>query len=137
MNDETVSHEGIVTRITDKEIVIQIISKSACAACHAKSACNLTDIAEKELIIPKPNDKKFSVNQKVNIKMSVSQGNKAVVYAYLIPIIVLFAVLFTLLGLEVAESLSAIISIGAICFYYLVLYFFRNKIKRTFQYEIE
>ena len=133
----TVSHEGIVTKITDDELEIKILAQSACAACHAKSACGMGEQAEKILTVPRPNGQDFALNQKVNVKMAIGQGNKAAVLAYLIPIILLLAVLFVCLGLGLNEGLSALISIIALVPYYIVLYLRRDKLKRQFDYTIE
>ena len=136
-NEETISHEGIVTKITDDELEIKILAQSACAACHAKSACGMGEQAEKTLTVPKPKDKEFVHNQKVNVKMAIGQGNKAAVLAYLLPIILLLAVLFVCIGLGLGEGLSAIISFISLVPYYIVLYLRRDKLKRQFEYTIE
>ena len=135
-NAETISHEGIVTKITDDELEIKILAQSACAACHAKSACGMGEQAEKILTVPRPKDKDYELNQRVNIKMAIGQGNKAAVLAYLIPIVLLLAVLFTCLGLGLNEGLSALISIVALIPYYITLYLRRDKLKQKFEYSI-
>ena len=137
MSEETISHEGVITKITDDTLEIKITALSACAACHAKSACTMSDQAEKILTVPRPEDQEFHLFQKVNVTMTVAQGNKAAVLAYLVPIVLLLAVLFICLGLGLGEGLSAIISIVALIPYYIVLYLRRNKIKRQFEYRIE
>ena len=134
---ETISHEGVVVKIGDNDLEIKILAKSACAACHAKSACTMSDMAEKILTIPKPEGQEFQLLQKVNVKMTVGQGNKAAVLAYLVPFIVLVAVLFTMLGLGLDEGLSALISIAALVPYYIVLYLRRDHLKKRFEYTIE
>lgn len=134
---ETISHEGVVTKITDDELEIKILAQSACAACHAKSACGMGEQAEKTLTVPKPKDKEFALNQKVNVRMAIGQGNKAAVLAYLLPIILLLAVLFVCIGLGLGEGLSAIISFISLVPYYIVLYLRRDKLKRQFEYIIE
>ena len=135
-NTETISHEGIVTKITDDELEIKILAQSACAACHAKSACGMGEQAEKILTVPRPKSQDFALNQKVNVKMAIGQGNKAAVLAYLIPIILLLVVLFVCLGLGLNEGLSALISIVALIPYYIVLYLRRDKLKKKFEYLI-
>ena len=137
MNTESISHEGIVTKITDDELEIKILAQSACAACHAKSACGMGEQAEKILTVPRPKDKDFTLNQKVNVKMSIGQGNKAAVLAYLIPIMLLLAVLFTCLGLGLGEGLSALLGILSLVPYYVVLYLKRDKLKQKFEYRVE
>ena len=136
-NTETISHEGVVTKITDDELEIKILAQSACAACHAKSACGMGEQAEKNLTVPRPKGKEFALNQKVNVKMAIGQGNKAAVLAYLIPILLLLSVLFVCLGLGVSEGLSALISIVALVPYYIILYLKRDKLKKQFLYIIE
>ena len=137
MTNESISHEGIVTKIIDDELEIKILAQSACAACHAKSACGMGEQAEKILTVPRPKGKEFTLMQKVNVKMSIGQGNKAAILAYLIPIILLLAVLFVCLGLGFGEGLSALISIVALIPYYIVLYLRRDKLKQKFEYTIE
>ena len=136
-NTETISHEGIVTKISDDELEIKILAQSACAACHAKSACSMGEQAEKILTVPRPKSKDFALNQKVNVKMAIGQGNKAAILAYLIPIVLMLAVLFICLGLGLNEGVSALISIIALIPYYIILYLQRDKLKKRFEYTIE
>ena len=135
-NTETISHEGIVTKLTDDELEIKILAQSACAACHAKSACGMGEQAEKILTVLRPQGQDFTINQKLNVKMAIGQGNKAAVLAYLIPIILLLVVLFVCLGLGLNEGLSALISIVALIPYYIILYLRRDKLKKKFEYLI-
>ena len=135
-SEETISHEGVVTKITDDELEIKILAQSACAACHAKSACGMGEQAEKILTVPRPEGQEFQLLQKVNVRMAVGQGNKAAILAYLIPIILLLAVLFVCLGLGLGEGLAALISIVALVPYYIVLYLKRDALKKKFEYFI-
>ena len=137
MSEETISHEGIVTKITDDALEITIMAQSACAACHAKSACGMGEQAEKILTVPKPEGQEFHLLQKVNVVMAINQGNKAAILAYLIPILLLLAALFVCLGLGLNEGLSALIGIAVLVPYYMILYTQRDKLKRRFEYRIE
>ena len=132
-----ISHEGVVTKITDEELEIKILSQSACAACHAKSACGMGEQAEKILTVPRPKSKDFALMQRVNVRMAIGQGNKAAVLAYLIPIILLLAVLFVCLGLGISEGISALLSVIALIPYYIILYLRRDKLKQKFEYLID
>lgn len=137
MSEETISHEGVITKITDDTLEIKIMAQSACAACHAKSACGMGEQAEKTLTVPRPKGQEFQLFQKVKVIMAIGQGNKAAVLAYLIPIILLLAVLFICLGVGLCEGLSALISIASLIPYYIVLYTQRDKLKKKFEYRIE
>lgn len=136
-NQETISHEGVITKIDGDLLEIKITAMSACAACHAKSACTMSDQAEKVLTVPRPEGQHFKLFQKVNVIMAVNQGNKAAVLAYLIPVLLLLTALFVCLGLGLSEGLSALIGIGVLVPYYFVLYLRRNHLKKKFDYRIE
>lgn len=136
-NQETVSHEGVITKIGDDYLEIKVIAQSACAACHAKGACTMSDQAEKTLTLPRPENREFHLFQKVNVVMSVGQGNRAAVLAYLLPIVLLLAVLFICLGFGMEEGLAAVVSVAALIPYYLVLYLRRDRLGKRFEYIIE
>ena len=135
MKDQ-ISHPGVVVGINDKDIEVEILSSSSCGSCGIKSACGMSEMTEKRLTLPKPDDKEFIVGQPVRITMNVSQGNKAALFAYFIPAFLLVAIIVILSNLSVKEWLAALIGIGAIAVYYLVLYFFKEKLKSEFKYEI-
>ena len=137
MSEETISHEGVVTRITDDKLEIKILAQSACATCHAKSACGMGEQAEKTLIVPRPQDKSFALMQKVNVTMTVKQGNKAALLAYLIPIVLLLAALFACLSLGLGEGWSALVSLAVLIPYYLVLYLKKDRLQQRFEYLVE
>lgn len=137
MPSNSVSHRGVVTKVTDGELEVRILSKSACAACHIKSACNMAEMQEKIVILPKPEDSDFKDGDEVEINMTVAQGNKAVLFAYLIPAVLVIAMIFILNAMNLEQGLNALISIGILVPYYFVVYLFRNKLKEKFQYRIE
>lgn len=134
--ENKISHEGIITKIDEGNIEIKILSKSACASCNIKGACNMSEMQEKIITIPAPKDKNLSIGQEVKISMGLGQANRAVIFAYVIPLIILVAMIFILSTLKIEEGLNALISIGTLIPYYLILFLFRNRLKRKFEYEI-
>ena len=134
--ENKISHEGVITKIDEGNIEIKILSKSACASCNIKGACNMSEMQEKIITIPAPKDKNLSIGQEVKISMGLGQANRAVIFAYVIPLIILVAMIFILSTLKIEEGLNALISIGTLIPYYLILFLFRNRLKRNFEYEI-
>ena len=112
---EHVSHPGVVVGINDKDIEVEILSSSSCGSCGIKSACGMSEMTEKRL----------------------TQGNKAALFAYFIPAFLLVAIIVILSNLSVKEWLSALIGIGTIAVYYLILSFFKDKLRNEFRYEIK
>ena len=96
----------------------------------------MSEMQEKRITVPKPEDKEFIVGQPVKITMNASQGNKAALFAYFIPAFLLVAIIVILSNLSVKEWLAALIGIGAIAIYYIVLSFFKDRLRNEFTYEI-
>ena len=131
-----ISHEGIVTSIDDNNVEVKILSKSACASCNIKGACNMSEMKEKIISINTPKANDFQIGQNVMVSMGLGQANKAVVFAYVIPTIILFSMIFILNHFKIEEGINALISISSLVPYYLILFLFRDKMKRKFEYEI-
>ena len=134
--EHRISHEGIITGIDDNNVQIKILSKSACASCNIKGACNMSEMKEKIISVPRPEDKNLSVGQEVKISMGLGQANRAVIFAYVIPVIILVGMIFILNALKFDEGINALISIGSLIPYYLILFLFKDKFKQKFEYEI-
>ena len=134
--EHRISHEGIITSIDDNKVEVKILSKSACASCNIKGACNISEMKEKIISINTPKANDFQIGQNVMVSMGLGQANKAVVFAYVIPTIILFSMIFFLNHFKIEEGINALISIGSLVPYYLILFLFRDKMKRKFEYEI-
>lgn len=134
--EDHVSHPGVVVGINEKDIEIEILSSSMCGSCGIKSACGMSEMQEKRVTVPKPEDREFIVGQPVSIIMNTRQGNKAALFAYFIPAFLLVAIIVILSNLNVKEWLAATIGIGVIAVYYIVLSFFKNRLRNEFTYEI-
>jgi sigma-E factor negative regulatory protein RseC len=133
--EEHVSHPGVVVGIGELDLEIEILSASSCGSCNIKSACGMSEMKEKRIIVPRPRDKEFIVGQPVSIVMSAKQGNKAALLAYFIPTLIII-VLTVVLSNLMKEWLAALVGIGALAVYYVILYFFRDKLRDKFTYEI-
>ncbi|MBQ2187815.1 MAG: SoxR reducing system RseC family protein [Bacteroidales bacterium] len=133
--EEHVSHPGVVVGIGEQDLEIEILSASSCGSCNIKSACGMSEMKEKRITVPRPQDKEFIVGQPVSINMSARQGNKAALLAYFIPTLIII-VLTVVLSNLIKEWLAALVGIGALAVYYVILYFFKEKLKSEFKYEI-
>ena len=96
----------------------------------------MSEMQEKIITIATPKDKELSVGQEVKVSIALGQANKAVIFAYVIPSIILISMIFILNGFKIDEGINALISIGSLIPYYLILFIFKDKIKRNFEYEI-
>ena len=128
---KTVSHKGVVVAVDGNKIKVQIESVSACAACHAKGMCTLSDKEDKLIDIECSKVVGKKVGDVVTVVVAQQRGMQAVVLAYILPAIVVILSLVGLLNI-VSEPVAIILSLLSLAVYYLILYLFRNKISSKF-----
>ena len=128
---KTVSHKGVVVAVDGRRLKVQIESVSACAACHAKGMCTLSDKEDKLIDIEMPNGMEKKVGDVVTVVVTQQRGMQAVVLAYILPAFVVISSLVGLLNI-VSEPAAIILSLLSLAVYYIILYLFRNRISSKF-----
>lgn len=137
---DRVEHEGKIIEISENFISVEIVNKSACAACHAKGVCAASDEKIKVIEVPLTIGtltEDYKVGDTVNVVMRGSLGLKAIVLAYVVPLLVLVASILILSLCHLHEATVGLCSVGAVALYYLVLFFFRHKLSKIFTFYIE
>jgi sigma-E factor negative regulatory protein RseC len=130
-----IKHPGVITSIDSSKIKVNITTYSACSSCGAKGICSISDVKDKIVEVPKTGD--FSVGQKVQVILHQTQGFKALYLGYVQPFIVVLITLFIASSLTRNEILAGLISLGSLALYYLVLYFYKEKIRNKFTFAIK
>jgi sigma-E factor negative regulatory protein RseC len=130
------SHQGTISNLDSKSYYISIISKSACSSCHSKSICTVIEMQEKIVEVPRNPGESFQLGDTVQVQMNKSTGIKAVFLGYLIPFTLLILLLILSNEFFQSEGLAGIIAIGTVGIYYLVLYQFKERFKKTFRFSI-
>ncbi len=133
---DSIKHPGIVVSIKDKQVNVLILSQSACSSCHAKGMCAVSDMKEKIIQAVNSNNIELKVGQEVMVSMKKSSGTQAVLMGYFYPFLLVVASLFILSSVNIEDGISALISLGLLIPYYSVLYYFRNKLKKKFIFEL-
>jgi len=119
--DNNICREGIVRNIDGDDISVEIIVSSACSGCHAKSICIPSDRRQEIVTVKNSRQETYQVGETVDLLLETSAGNKAVILAYVLPLVVLLVLLFGCYTLTHNELLSVGISILGILLYYLIL----------------
>lgn len=136
-SNREISHRGRVLEVTPQFTTVEIVSESACSACHAKGLCSLSDSKAKTVLVPTSGWDSFSPGDEVNVILKLTMGYKAVWLAYVVPLFVLVAVLLSLCAFGVNELYAGLISIGTVALYYLVIFLLRNKLNNQYIFKIE
>lgn len=132
---ETISHEGIVESIGTGSCLVRILQASACSSCSARQLCRSSESKEK-LIEVRGHYPTLQVGDSVTLTGSVRQGLRASVLAYIVPLILMVAVLFACSHLY-GEGIGALAALLVLALYYGLLYMMRDRLGKEFEFEIE
>ena len=132
---ETIRHEGIVESLGAEGCTVRILQASACSSCSARQLCRSSESKEK-LVEVKGHYPTLHVGDRVMLVGSVRQGLQASVLAYVVPLIIMLAVLF-LVTHHYGEKLGALAALLALALYYGMLFLLKDKLAGQFSFRIE
>lgn len=133
---ETIEHEGIVIHNNGSAIRVAILNQSACAGCHARGACSASDLQEKEVEVRQalphlqPGAKVILCGQK-------NLGHRAVLWAYVYPLVLVLAAMFLIFNLTRHEIYAGLGALGMLVPYYGLLALLKNRMTKTFTFHIQ
>ncbi len=137
INNIMIEHQGVITNIADHKVSVMILQQSACSSCHAKGACMAADSKEKLVDIADYTGK-YKVNDLVTVVGQKSMGYKAVLWAFVVPIIILVSILvISISAWNFGEIEAALVSIASLVPYYAVLFLLRDKMANSFKFTIK
>lgn len=132
---QPITHTGRITDITPQWISVEIVSESACSACHASSLCSLSEMEKKTVQVPF-DMRDWSIGEEVEVCLKKSMGYKAVWISYVIPLFVLLAVILVAGSFAVEELFSGLFGIAAVAVYYLVVFLLRDTLRNEYIFYI-
>lgn len=130
-----IEHSGIIKNIQPNLIQVLIIQKSACGDCDANGSCIVSDQQEKIIDIVS-SDTTFETGEQIIITGRQSIGLLAVLLAFVVPFILILITLIILHSLIINEAISGIAAVFVLVPYYIILSFFKNKLKAKFKFDI-
>ena len=134
---DIIKHRGLVEKVEGAHVVVRIVQTSACAACSAKGLCNASESKEKQIDVFEAGAS-YRIGEEVVLCGSTSMGMRAVFLAFGIPMLLLLFALFVSMRVTDGDALvSSLVALLAVVPYYLVIYFMKDKLNRTFSFTIE
>ena len=132
-----VKHTGTVVSMTDKEVTVEMVNRSACATCRAKTLCSLSEQKEKRITLPLAAGVCWRVGEEVEVSLRASLGYWAVFLMYVLPLIALLIVLFLLHALGISEWITGLSALAAPLFCYGVVWLFRDRIGKQYTFVLQ
>lgn len=134
--DRNICREGVIRAIDGDSLQVEVIVSSACSGCHAKSICIPSDRRQEIITVKNTLHENYQIGETVELLLETSAGNKAVVLAYVLPLIVLLLLLFGCYTLTHKELLSVGVSVLGVCIYYLILKSAGKTVERGIEFGI-
>lgn len=129
-------HEGTVKEIIGNMLVVSVTAESACGDCKVKGLCGMNESVDKEISIYDKEAPGYSVGETVVVGIGTAMGVKAVLWAYIMPFLLMLATLFITKELGMTELASGLTTLGAAALYFLCLALFRKKLEREIIFKI-
>jgi sigma-E factor negative regulatory protein RseC len=134
---DKIKHLGVVEKVDGSHVTVRIVQTSACSSCSAKGLCNASESKEK-LIDVYHNQVSCQIGEQVVVCGTTSMGMRAVLLAFGLPVLILLLALFVTMRITDGDALfSALLGLGTMVPYYLIIYVCKDKLNRTFSFTIE
>ena len=133
---ELISHKGKVISSGQGIISVEIVSESACSACHAAGLCGMSESRKKIVEVPAVRGKDYSVGQEVEVCLAPKTGLKAVLLSYVIPAMILLILILSLPLIGLGELAGGLLAVAGVALYYLMLYLFKGRLAGEYEFYI-
>ncbi len=136
---EYIAHEGIITKVNVQEgwVNVKLTDADDCGACPAAVVCTLSGKDDKETLrIWTAAASKYKVGERVEVRGSERMHRKAIMLATVIPCVVLLGVMILIWMTTGSEAVAALGGIGAMIFFFTLLWICRDKVRHEFVFEL-
>ena len=132
-----IKHKARVIEMTPEFTTVEVLVSSACAECHAKGLCGMSEVQEKVISLPTDPYAAYNVGDQVELCTKMSMGMKAVWLSYVIPLAVLMILILSLSVVFESEALVGLVSVGGVALYYFVIWLLRGRLNNEFVFYIK
>lgn len=128
-------HNGVIQAVKDGVAYVSFKQDGGCGGCAARSACDVTEHADRELKVPL-DGRQVTGGERVLIYISPTNGLRAVLLSYVFPLVLILVVLIVTIELGISEPMAGILAIGSLLPYFLTLKVFSRRIKNNISFEV-
>ena len=131
-----ISHEGVVEEVRGDSVRVRIVQTSACAACKVAGHCSAAESKEKVVEVVDDRAAAYAPGDNVVVSIEPSTGRRAVILAFVVPFLILVAVLVIALWVTGDDGVAAIVALASLVPYYLLLHGMERRLARKFSFVI-
>lgn len=129
-------HQAVVVSKEKTILHVRIVDGENCAGCSLASCCNAGNDEKKAVTVTfNPEVKNYTKGDMINIESVPRWYEHNIIWACIIPLIILVACIFTFIH-KSDNTLGATIGVIIIAIYFLLLRTFKSSLKRTMRWKI-
>ena len=134
---QTIEPPGEIESQEGNMVIVRIKPQSACASCKSQSHCGIAENTDKLVEVDVAQGINYRKGEEVTITLEQNLGYKALLMGYMLPFLILVFVLVIMMAITGDELLSALTAITLMLPYYLLLYKFRDRVRKTFTFKLK
>ena len=133
-----IRHTGIVTAVNPaaNSVTVKIDDAGDCGSCPASKICEATGQTENTITIVTPHASSYKKGEIVNVRGTEQMHRKAIMYATVLPSILLVAVMVAVYLMTFNQLAAALSGIAVTILCYVAIWACRNKIAHEFSFSI-
>lgn len=131
-----IAHTGKVISIEDSFVNVAVEAQSACGSCKAKAICNASESQDKTIAVYCRYADAFQVGDTVEVSIERIMGVRAIFYAYMLPFLVMLAVLLVTTYSGLSQQTAGLSALGSLVIYYPLLRLFKGKLEKEIVFQI-
>ena len=119
----------------EKRVEAQMRVSSACGSCKAKAVCGGGESEERIVSAYTSHPEIYKVGDEVIISIEQIMGYKAIVFSYIVPLVVILLAL-ALTHSRWGDLVAGVSALGACALYFVVLAFFRKRLEKVIVFSV-
>ena len=118
---------------------VRIMQAAACAGCKVASRCATADAREKliDVMVVPGNEDHWHIGQQVVVVTESAMAGKALLLGFGIPLALMLVVLAVMMAAGCSEGIIALMMLGSLIPYYILLRLLRNHIDEQISFKLE
>lgn len=136
MKHNEISHEGTVVSIGDGHMQVSITRQSACEACKVATHCIAAEGKPMTVDIANADVANYTVGERVRIVETKQVAVRALVMAFVIPLVIMVATLAIVTALTGNEGLGALASLAVLVVCFLCMRMISGRIEHQLQFRV-
>ncbi len=135
---EHIDHSAVVVSVdpSHNAVKVRIDDSGECGSCPAAAICGANGNASNLITVETPHAGRYRKDDIVTVRGTEKMHRKAIMYATVLPCIVLVAVMVAVYLLTFDQLAAALSGIGTMILFFIILWASRNKIAHEFSFEI-